>query len=162
MSNILTKRKISFLYLLHINLLTVVAFNLMTAHIKLLVLEYKLGRFHVRHSHGEKFLADGWCEMRKRKEFSFDLIFSHKFFYPHSIDKQRISDTTAGTVTVSHPPLVNNSVRDAIGAMTKAKITDTYQGNEDINRSTDNRHTKAVIAIPTLPSADFVPSIYLP
>ena len=44
----------------------------------------------------------------------------------------------------------------------KAKITDTYQGREDINRSTGNKHTNAVIAIPTLPSTDLIPSICLP
>ena len=78
------------------------------------------------------------------------------------MDRERISDTTAGTVTVSQPPLVNSSVRDATGAITNAKRTDTYQGRADIHKSTGKRHTNAVIAIPTLPSTDFIHSIYLP
>ena len=77
--------------------------------------------------------------------------------YPHSIDRHNIKDTAAGTVTVSHPPLVNSSVSEATGAITKAKITETYQGSADINSSTGKRHTNAVIAMPTLPSIDFVP-----
>ena len=67
-----------------------------------------------------------------------------------------------GTVTVSQPPLVNNSVNAETGAVESANITQTYQGREDIHSNTASKHTNDVMAIPMVPSTDFVPSINLP
>ena len=50
------------------------------------------------------------------------------YFYPHNSDKHSTSAEIIGTVIVSQPFFVNSSVREAIGAVTAAKVNDIYHG----------------------------------
>lgn len=81
--------------------------------------------------------------------------------YPQNIVPYRIRADTIGTVTECQPPLVYNSVSEAMGATTQAKLRLIYQGSPDIRSSTGSRHAKDVIAIPMLPYTIFWFSCFL-
>jgi len=67
------------------NLLRVIALDLMPGHIERFIPIDKLGRFHVRYSHGKKLLADWRGKVRERKELSSNFVFSHWYHLKASL-----------------------------------------------------------------------------
>ena len=82
--------------------------------------------------------------------------------HDHSTDKINNTAATKGTVIVSNPFFVNNSVKVQATPITKAIGKITYHAMEDNNNNETKVQILEVINIATQPAIDFVPSINLP